>query len=52
MTVTNRNRYIGQLSPRQKLMKSAITPPKKWRKVKTIADMEYSNARLIPIYRD
>lgn len=53
MTVTQKNRYIGQLSPRQKFEKAVRTPPKKkWIKVKRIEDMEYPNARLIPIYKN
>lgn len=48
MTVTNRNRYIGQISPFEKAVHAKV---KKWRKVKTMEDMEYSNARLIPKYK-
>lgn len=43
-------RYINQLTPEQRFWREVVTPPKKWRKVKTIADMEYSNSRMIPIY--
>lgn len=51
MTVTNQNRYIGQLSPRKKFIRDVYTPPKKWHKVKTMEDMELRNARLIPKYK-
>lgn len=27
MTVTNQNRYIGQLSPRKKFIRDVYTPP-------------------------
>ncbi len=50
--ITNRNRYVGQSTPRQRLKKEVHTPPKKWRKVRHIEDMEYENARLIPIYKN
>lgn len=51
MTVTNRNRYVGQLSPRQKHAKAVRTPNKKWTKVRTIADLEMPHPHLIPIYK-
>lgn len=43
-------RYINQLSPEQKFWREVDAPPKQWHKVKTMEDMEYRNARLIPRY--
>lgn len=48
--ITNKNRYIGQLTTRDKLYKAAHERAKKWRKVKTMEDMEYDNFRMIPKY--
>lgn len=33
------------------MVKAAHERPKKWRKVKTMEDMELDNGRLIPIYK-
>lgn len=43
-------RYINELTPEERFWREVAAPPKRWHKVKTMADMEYHNARLIPKY--